>query len=294
MDSNYGKTIAKIRVEKNIPVQELLTGICGRTAYSNFVKGKNSTSIDTFMKLLDKLHVSFTEFQYISNDFEINEEQKFINDLQNCISVGDIEGLSELLKRVINNCYIYEDNDKYIHLACITKLTINKLKNESLNQEAKKIIMKYLIECETWTHYEIMIFNNAMFIFSADQIRAFQTKVVHNIERYQSLRVYGNESFRVLLNILMIFIDNKAYKDIRITGGLIDNYQLKEDMLFEKNLKLYFSGVINLIEGRDVRGLEEIQKALNIFKMLNAKNYEKNLKKYIEYIIKKYDLEIKL
>ena len=246
------------------------------------------------MKLLDKLHVSFTEFQYISNDFEINEEQKFINDLQNCISVGDIEGLSELLKRVINNCYIYEDNDKYIHLACITKLTINKLKNESLNQEAKKIIMKYLIECETWTHYEIMIFNNAMFIFSADQIRAFQTKVVHNIERYQSLRVYGNESFRVLLNILMIFIDNKAYKDIRITGGLIDNYQLKEDMLFEKNLKLYFSGVINLIEGRDVRGLEEIQKALNIFKMLNAKNYEKNLKKYIEYIIKKYDLEIKL
>lgn len=73
-------------------------------------------------------------------------------------------------------------------------------------------------------------------------------RVIHNLEKYQNLRVYGSESFRVLINMLMVFIEKQSYQDIRITMGLINNYKLNEDMLFEETLRLYFSGILNLIE----------------------------------------------
>lgn len=245
------------------------------------------------MKLLAKLHVSYTEFKYIANGFETNYEQQYVIDLQKAIAQGDLKRLDALLQRTLNYCAIYENDEKYRHLACITQLTIDKVKGAPLDEDARQMVIDYLVECETWTHYELMMFNNAMFAFSFDQIRMFQEKVIHNLEKYQNLRVYGSESFRVLINMLMVFIENQSYQDIRIIMGLINNYQLNEDMLFEETLRLYFTGILDLINQKIPAGLTRVKQALEVLSILNAKDYHQNLKQYLEQIILKYDLDIK-
>ena len=126
-----------------------------------------------------------------------------------------------------------------------------------------------------------------------DQIRMFREKVTHNLEKYQNLRVYGSESFRVLINMLMVFIENQSYRDIRIMMGLINNYQLNEDMLFEKTLRLYFTGILDLINQKIPAGLTKVEQAFEVLSILNAKDYHQNLKQYLKQIILKYDLDIK-
>lgn len=246
------------------------------------------------MKLLAKLHVSYTEFKYIANGFETNYEQRYVIDLQKAIAQGDLKRLDALLQRTLNYCAIYENDEKYRHLACITQLTIDKVKGAPLDEDARQVVIDYLIECETWTHYELMMFNNAMFAFSFDQIRMFREKVIHNLEKYQNLRIYGSESFRVLINMLMVFIENQSYQDIRIMMGLINNYQLNEDMLFEETLRLYFTGILDLINQKIPAGLTKVKQALEVLSILNAKDYYQNLKQYLEQIILKYDLDIKV
>lgn len=207
MEENYGKVISNIRIAKGMSIRELISGICGRTAYSNFAMNRNHTSVDNFVKFLGRLHISFTEFNYIANGFEVDNEQQFITDLQKVVAQKDVLQAEKMMKKAINYCYIYDENEIYKHLACITQLIINRLKGEHLNKRAQKLVINYLMRCETWTHYELMLFNNVMFIFSLEQIRMLRKRVIHNLEKYQNLRIYGSESFRVLINMLMVFIE---------------------------------------------------------------------------------------
>ena len=293
MEENYGKIVSNIRTAKGVPIGKLISGVCSRTAYRNFVMNQTGTSVDNFMRLLAKLHVSYTEFKYIANGFETDYEQRFVIDLQKAIAQGNLERLDSLLQRILNYCVIYENDEKYRHLACITQLTIDKMKGNRLDENARQVVTNYLIRCETWTHYELMMFNNAMFAFSLDQIRMFREKVIHNLEKYQNLRVYGSESFRVLINMLMVFIESRSHRDIRIMMGLINNYQLNEDMLFEETLRLYFTGILDLINQRISVGMTKVKQALEVLSILNAKDYHQNLKQYLDQIILKYDLDVK-
>ena len=293
MEENYGKIVSNIRTAKGVPIGKLISGVCSRTAYRNFVMNQTGTSVDNFMRLLAKLHVSYTEFKYIANGFETDYEQRFVTDLQRAIAQGNLERLDSLLQRILNYCVIYENDEKYRHLACITQLTIDKMKGNRLDENARQVVTNYLIRCETWTHYELMMFNNAMFAFSLDQIRAFREKVIHNLEKYQNLRVYGSESFRVLINMLMVFIESRSHRDIRIMMGLINNYQLNEDMLFEETLRLYFTGILDLINQRISVGMTKVKQALEVLSILNARDYHQNLKQYLDQIILKYDLDVK-
>ena len=293
MEENYGKIVSNIRTAKGVPIGKLISGVCSRTAYRNFVMKQTGTSVDNFMRLLAKLHVSYTEFKYIANGFETDYEQRFVTDLQRAIAQGNLERLDSLLQRILNYCVIYENDEKYRHLACITQLTIDKMKGNRLDENARQVVTNYLIRCETWTHYELMMFNNAMFAFSLDQIRMFREKVIHNLEKYQNLRVYGSESFRVLINMLMVFIESRSHRDIRIMMGLINNYQLNEDMLFEETLRLYFTGILDLINQRISVGMTKVKQALEVLSILNARDYHQNLKQYLDQIILKYDLDVK-
>lgn len=293
MEENYGKIVSNIRTAKGVPIGKLISGVCSRTAYRNFVMNQTGTSVDNFMRLLAKLHVSYTEFKYIANGFETDYEQRFVTDLQRAIAQGNLERLDSLLQRILNYCVIYENDEKYRHLACITQLTIDKMKGNQLDENARQVVTNYLIRCETWTHYELMMFNNAMFAFSLDQIRMFREKVIHNLEKYQNLRVYGSESFRVLINMLMVFIESRSHRDIRIMMGLINNYQLNEDMLFEETLRLYFTGILDLINQRISVGMTKVKQALEVLSILNARDYHQNLKQYLDQIILKYDLDVK-
>ena len=74
---------------------------------------------------------------------------------------------------------------------------------------------------------------------------------------------------------------------------MINNYQLNEDMLFEETLRLYFTGILDLINQRISVGMTKVKQALEVLSILNARDYHQNLKQYLDQIILKYDLDVK-
>ena len=92
--------------------------------------------------------------------------------------------------------------------------------------------------------------------------------------------------------MLMVFIESQSYRDIQIMMGLINNYQLNEDKLFEETLRLYFSGILKLINHECSNGMKDINQALTILNVLNAQSYSNNLKKYLNLIAIKYEINI--
>ena len=73
----------------------------------------------------------------------------------------------------------------------------------------KKLLREYLINIETWTHYETVLFNNSMFILDNEFIELVFAKINYNIEKYSTLRYYGNESIRMFINMVILYIDRQ-------------------------------------------------------------------------------------
>lgn len=290
--TNYGQTISNIRKSKNIAVKNIICNTMTKASYSRFVSGKSRTSVDNFLCLLDNLHITFDEFLCIHNGYSMDQHQELLLQIQEATHKHDIGKLKEILDNIKNICLSSEYDESYKHLACCTQLIIDRLSNKSFESQAKQIIVDYLFNNESWTHYELTLFNNVMFIFNDEEINLFYKRVIHNVEKYQSLRIYGSEAFRIITNVFMLYVDRHNIKQALILITEINKYDLKDDMLFERTLRNYFNGIIKLIRN-DNSGILKIQNSLDILKELNSDQYYSVLKRYYEHVCDIYNIAMK-
>lgn len=284
----WGKTISYIRKNKNIPIKQVIGEKITRSSYSRFASGQTNTSIDNFFFFMNNLHINFEEFIYIQNKYEIDKYQKLLKKAQVATHQKNIKELEKIKKRFDNYAKATEYTEP-LHLKCIITLTINQLKREPYDENAKQIITDYLEQCETWMHYELVLFNNAMFIFDLRLIKVMKRKVIHNLEKYQNLRSYGSESFRVLINILMLFLEHSEFNEARLLVDEIDEFQLHGDMFFEKVLRMYFTGLVDFISSK---GQEQtlLNKSLDILKSISRNEYYAVLSTYLTKMKQQYKL----
>ncbi|MEO5290159.1 Rgg/GadR/MutR family transcriptional regulator [Limosilactobacillus allomucosae] len=285
----WGSTLSSIRKSKNIPINEVIGDHLTRSAYSRFASGKTNTSVDNFAYMLNNLHINFEEFNYIKNQYEPDKYQALLKKAQIATHQHDLAQLEEIMNKFKSYAEITSETEP-LHLYCIVKLTIDRLSKMPYDAKAKKIITTYLTKCETWSHYEILLFNNVMFIFDLELINIMKKRVLHNLEKYQNLRSYGSESFRVLINIFTLFLDNKQIKEALILDNEIDEFPLRADMFFEQTLKMYFKGVLNLIQTKNQQN-EDLVMSLQILKTLSEKDYYISFSAYLSQIKQIYELD---
>lgn len=283
----WGSTLSSIRKSKNIPINKVIGNHLTRSAYSRFASGKTNTSVDNFAYMLQNLHVSFEEFNYIKNQYEPDKYQLLLKKAQIATYQQNLNQLKSIMKKFRSYAQITGDTEP-LHLYCIVKLTINKLQKDAYDPEAKRIITNYLIQCESWSHYELVLFNNVMFIFNLKLITVMKKKVLHNLEKYQNLRSYGSESFRVLINILTLLLDNKNIKEALILNNEMEDFPLRADMFFEQTLKMYFKGLLKLIEYNEPKNKELIE-SLKIMKSISKKDYYVSFNLYLQKIKNLYN-----
>lgn len=58
-----GKTIRRIRLDKNMPVNKVYKGILSRPVVARFEKGLADTTVTRFLKILNNLNITLEEFE---------------------------------------------------------------------------------------------------------------------------------------------------------------------------------------------------------------------------------------
>ena len=66
-----GVTTRKIRLIKGLSQKQVYGGIISRSFANRFESGTNDIQASKFLKILDNLAISPTEFQYINNNYEL-------------------------------------------------------------------------------------------------------------------------------------------------------------------------------------------------------------------------------
>ncbi|MGT2722367.1 Rgg family transcriptional regulator [Streptococcus porcinus] len=270
-----GETVEFIRHSKNIPIKQVCGDYLTRQTYHRFIKNNLDISSTKLLYILDNLNVNVDEFLFISNNFKRYQEFIDMDTAKHYFESQDTTGLHQIL-----TSYKDSKSTKEKNLFALVKVLLAMLTNEDCLKE-RLYLSNYLVNIETWSHYETVLFNNCMFIFDSNFIEIIFSKVILNLDKYNTLRCYGNESIRMFVNMLILFIQRQEYQKAAEILAQIKNYTLNEDCLYERCCISFFEGIIDIIHGKE--GAErKCEKILQIFQLLNCKTIHKMFKAYLK------------
>lgn len=126
-----------------------------------------------------------------------------------------------------------------------------------------------------------------MFIFPTEFIDVTISKALHNLTRYSSLRSYGSESFRMLINVLILFIDRHEFSKTNLILSKLEAEPIKNDFLFEKLCLKFFKNIILLINGA-TDNLDEAHKIIELLIFLDSKSIAEMFSTYLNNIKSQY------
>lgn len=284
-----GETISHIRKSKNISIKNLCGDRLSRSAYTRFVNGETDTSATNFLYFLDRLHVTFNEFMFIKNNYHLSEEKLLLLNLQEYYLKNDLVKLNDLKKECL---FLSKDSeDVYHHVYLLCSIYISRLNNYPIEKNIVNDLKKYLLSVDTWTHYEILLFNNSMFIFDIEFIELVINKSINSIEKYKTIRDYTNESFGMLLNVMNIYLSSKKIEKANKLFQVLTNLDLSENFVKERLFLLYYEGIIKMLIYNDSEGKELVVQSISCATFLNMTDTSEALNNMYTFIKNLYNIE---
>lgn len=245
-----GKTIRNIRLSKNLKSKNIYDGILSRPAISRFERGLSDTTTEKFFKILNNLNISLEEFHFIYNNYQIEEEYLFWEEYAQAFYTNDIKKMQKL-KHIKNQKYKKTKKINQLHYSALCELTSNYISGTQSDKKSLDILKTYLLECEEWTYYELVLFTNSLDFFSEELIIILYERTKKKLEEYTLLKKYNNEVFSLLSNILVIFITNNNSQNCAFFYNELSNsISETKNKMYDKVMLAFFKELIEMMNSK--------------------------------------------
>lgn len=286
-----GNIISKIRRNKNIPVKYLTKNCMSKSTYDYFIEGKTDISTTKFNTLINRLNLSWNEFDYIKHDnyFRLTNNMKIYILNKNVLKLKHIR--TKIYSKIKNKQSL--KYDKYFHLFCILSFFIEIFTNNKINTKYKKIIKHYLLSRYSWTYYELSLFNESFFIFNSTEINIFIKRILKDLQDYKVLKPYEDEYIRLLMNIILWCIKKKKLIIAHKIMNKISHTKIRYDEMLERLSIKYIKGIIMIIEYKK-GGFNLMENVLKCFNFITPNIYYPAMKNTYNKILQIYGIKNKL
>jgi Rgg/GadR/MutR family transcriptional activator len=284
MSKKISHTLREIRVKKGLRQSEIASGIISTSFYARVERGENNISVSHFIELLDKLNVSFEEFRFIYNDYQLSEKEIVVNEITVNYYNKNFIRLFEIEKQCKDRYHVTLDIQLQ-HLGILAHCSANNFKFEKISPKIVDPIKEYLFKQQSWCRYELTLFANFMGLLNLDSVLLLADKVIKNVDRYWSFQFNDGEPLIILLLNLIRYcfihdIDNKAQQFINIASNRLEG----KNCLYERNCLHFLKGILLIRKKKIEEGKILCLQSIDIFKTLElygvAKDHKKMLEKY--------------
>jgi Rgg/GadR/MutR family transcriptional activator len=278
---NFGQFYQKIRKEKGLSQEKVCGKMLSRTTLSKIENGRSTPSYDLFSYLLKQIDMSFDEFEFVCNHFQMNERESLMIKFENLLSNSDIQAM----KKIKNECMVFleKNNDcGLIDLITVIDSLIIFHRSDSIdNAEARKLIEKVwqkLSAIDTWYYHEIRLINSILMYFPIKTVLNFSVKLIDSLKKYEEFTKTTNSfCLAVYTNLSTIFLYHKLYKEClennKIILKLSKNAKRYDFYCFalirigicSKNFKKTQEGIKQLKFFGETKLIKEAQKEIKMF-----------------------------
>ncbi|WP_208559378.1 helix-turn-helix domain-containing protein [Marinilactibacillus kalidii] len=264
---NIGEIIKYIRLSKNINSKNVYSGILSRPAISKFEKGLSDTTSHKLFEILENLNISLEEFFFFYNLEKVKDDNDFLHNYFEAFYSNDVKKLS-VLKSSNKEMFESSYKIKYLHYSALADLTLTYITHENVNEKSFKIIKSYLLDCEEWTYYELVLFTNSLDFFPEELILLLYKRARTKLTSFSQLRKYNNEVFTLILNILVFFIErNNIVKCDYFYNELLQNTSLNNNKMYERTMMIFFENLLFMMKTK--KSNNEVEKIISIFNYLD-------------------------
>ncbi|TMR81091.1 Rgg/GadR/MutR family transcriptional regulator, partial [Streptococcus pseudopneumoniae] len=179
---NFGAVLKDIRISKNFRLKDLSCDKISESTISRFENGITKLSIDHFYILLNRLGISFSEFEELVHCY-YSKKECFFEELEHAVNSSDIILLQELIKKI----ELKQKQERSLcnfHIKLIAEQQINRLVNLPYNTSKCNEIIKYLLSVDTWMEYELKIFYNSVFFMNTKTISLLYRAVIKKTRHF--------------------------------------------------------------------------------------------------------------
>lgn len=263
-----GEVIKYIRLSKKMKSKNVYTDILSRPAISRFEKGLSDTTSEKFLKIITNLTISLDEFYFIYNHSTVDDSSEFLSEYSQAFYLNDLTRLKEL-KRVMEQKHQLTNKLVFLHYSALTDLTISYVSNEKSHLDNLQLLKEYLLGCEEWTYYELVLFTNSLDFFPEDLILLLYKRTKEKLADFNSLNKYNNDVFSLILNILVVFITkHDKEKSSFFYQELKGSISATNNKMYEKTMLIYFNDLITMMYSKEVAS-PSIDKIIGLFDYLD-------------------------
>lgn len=284
-----GKVIRNIRLKKKINSNVLYKDLLSRPAIAKFERGESDTSVEKFLKMLERLNITLEEFEIVYN----NEENKDLRYTRRYIQAfyNRDEGLLIQIANEVENEYKISGITKFLHYRSLVLLLVDDLRGTQEYDNQVLVLQDYLMKCESWGYYEITLFANSLSFYSLELIDLVYKRAKNTLLIYQKLTRYRNEVGLMIFNIL-----EKKILCRDIVGASYYMNELIElkvtvvDNMYMQTMIKFFVAIIGLIKGNTSKH-NEILQIINIFSFLELSSKSEQCKKFYAEVLSLYNIK---
>ena len=282
--------VERVRKLKGISISEICGDEVSRSVYDRFVKNEADTTVSKLTYFLDRINLDYDELKIFNYPENVNEINHMMKEIQTAFLAKDTD---ELL-RIANFCKVRQSNPckRDENLISLCELLVARLKGEPFDA-VETNVYQYLINSHTWTHYELVLFNNCMFIFTPDFVDLILERAIMSLSMYKDSKDGRSESFRMLVNAIVYFIQSGERTDAWKYLEKMDEFHLDEDMYFETNLRLFLQGIWETLRGKE-EGKIKVKQSLMICEYLSSKQYKQMNYELLLFVEQRFDVDFEL
>lgn len=275
------EAISLIRKNKNIKVSDVIGQNMARSTFNRYINGETDLYSYNLIQILDSLRVSLDEVIFIANDYADSEQNQLLKDISISFEKRDLNQL-KYWRDYCENRYNKKGNILYNHLKGLSEVLIHRLCNKEIEINNNSLYA-YLIKTETWTRYEIIMFNNAMFYFNKEAVKRILPRATNRLGRYRDFNHYTDESYRLLTNAIVFFLQNNEIKEALHYIKILEKIELTENQVFERLIAKLFRGfrllIINSSEADDE--IKDCFKIMDLLGLVNLKRMSESANDFL-------------
>ncbi len=279
--NNYGKVIKEIRVGKGFSQQYVCEKTCTQGNYSKFEKGENrEIKVSILNDFLERLEMSFEEFNYVSNNYEMQDRQKILHQFYN-----QTYNSESALYKLKHDCGVYllknpKDNLlTNINTVLEGMIILAKSSDFIRASEILSSIWENLSHRNTLYLSDIYLLNAILFVFPNNTATKIKEFAFRHIDKYKGFQNINKLKINFLINLSLINIKEKDFETaLSLINDAIE--KCKTEQLFINLSICYVRKGICLY---NVKNDDEcfIEKGLTILKQLEQEELINILEKEI-------------
>lgn len=207
-----GETFKRIRENKGYTQENVSKGIITQGAYSKFESNQSEINANTYIHILNKLHMDAAEFFFIGNGYQYTLNQKIIQRFFS-LPYNDLNQLLKIHEELQG--YLNSDEDVLIQdisIICEALISLVQTNDIAKSQKVVAPVWDRLSKHHQWYLSDFRIINVLLYLFPVDTAIEVTRNMLNRLQEYSGFRDTRQLKFTYRINLSLLLIKSQDYQ----------------------------------------------------------------------------------